>query len=480
MNKFYKYKMATPKIFVILLIICIDFVNSNNSGDYPLINNRAPRNSITIGPCTWVINRSCPDTDIKFYLFTRSNRHDRQFIHIDETKSKSNLSESFFNPRNPTKIIIHGYNSDMYLGPLISMKEEYLQIRDYNLFYVDWSILATGPCYFSAVHNTRHAGNCIGQLVQRILDEGSANIHLIGFSLGAHVPNYVAQNVGSFIIPRITGLDPAMPLFITASKDNKLDSSDAAFVDAFHTNAFVQGKIERCGHADFYMNGGIIQPGCENNPFACSHHRAADYYTESIRSVKNFWGWPCSSYISYLLGLCPPTNNLFEAGENCNTNTEGMFIVSTNGERPFAKGKWPEYIKKNLKNDPIVNSPYNLYNKRINQPMTIDEWGKLDYSFNNLESNHQVNYNPDFMGIYSQNYNEDETNEIADILRQNSDVELKLNLWKLRKISDTESDTKRDSLNDKIYNNNKNSNKINENIPENDFTVFGLPIINEH
>lgn len=62
-----------------------------------------------------------------------------------------------------------------------------------------------------------------------------------------------------------SGLDPAMPLFITASAENKLDPSDAEYVDIIHTNAIVQGKLERCGHADFYMNGGIIQPGCFNS-----------------------------------------------------------------------------------------------------------------------------------------------------------------------------------------------------------------------
>lgn len=53
-----------------------------------------------------------------------------------------------------------------------------------------------------------------------------------------------------------------MPLFITAPASEKLDASDAAYVDVIHTNALVQGKLERCGHADFYMNGGIMQPGC--------------------------------------------------------------------------------------------------------------------------------------------------------------------------------------------------------------------------
>lgn len=49
---------------------------------------------------------------------------------------------------------------------------------------------------------------------------------------------------------------------MTVSKDEKLDASDANFVDVIHTNALLQGKIERCGHVDFYMNGGVMQPGC--------------------------------------------------------------------------------------------------------------------------------------------------------------------------------------------------------------------------
>lgn len=51
---------------------------------------------------------------------------------------------------------------------------------------------------------------------------------------------------------------------MTVSNEEKLDPSDADFVDVIHTNALLQGKIERCGHADFYMNGGVMQPGRKN------------------------------------------------------------------------------------------------------------------------------------------------------------------------------------------------------------------------
>jgi len=59
-----------------------------------------------------------------------------------------------------------------------------------------------------------------------------------------------------------SGLDPAMPFFATLNTDQKLDARDAFFVDVIHTNALVQGKIEACGDVDFYVNGGITQPGC--------------------------------------------------------------------------------------------------------------------------------------------------------------------------------------------------------------------------
>ena len=61
------------------------------------------------------------------------------------------------------------------------------------------------------------------------------------------------------------GLDPALPLFTTPFNDSKLDKSDADFVDVLHTDALKEGKVETCGHIDFYVNGGIEQPGCKSS-----------------------------------------------------------------------------------------------------------------------------------------------------------------------------------------------------------------------
>jgi Na+-transporting NADH:ubiquinone oxidoreductase subunit NqrB len=30
------------------------------------------------------------------------------------------------------------------------------------------------------------------------------------------------------------------------------------------------------------------------------------YFAESVTSERGFWGWQCSGFMSFLLGLCPP------------------------------------------------------------------------------------------------------------------------------------------------------------------------------
>lgn len=83
----------------------------------------------SLGPCTWVVNKNCPDDNIRFYLFTNKNSKDRQLIHVDSTWETSNISSSYFDPAHPVKVIIHGYNSDMFLTPLIEMKEGLSRMR---------------------------------------------------------------------------------------------------------------------------------------------------------------------------------------------------------------------------------------------------------------------------------------------------------------------------------------------------------------
>ena len=91
------------------------------------------------------------------------------------------------------------------------------------------------------------------------------DVHILGHSLGAHIAGYAgAASFGA--IGRITGLDPARPAFeapVFKGQKDRLDPTDAEYVDVIHSCAGTAGFVRAVGHADFYPNGGSFrQPGC--------------------------------------------------------------------------------------------------------------------------------------------------------------------------------------------------------------------------
>ena len=65
------------------------------------------------------------------------------------------------------------------------------------------------------------------------------DVHIIGHSMGAHIASYAANSLPN--LPRITGLDPAGPMFANMPPAVRLDEKDAKFVDVVHTNEGVAG-----------------------------------------------------------------------------------------------------------------------------------------------------------------------------------------------------------------------------------------------
>ncbi|XP_032674863.1 uncharacterized protein LOC116845832 isoform X2 [Odontomachus brunneus] len=328
---------ARRRTLLAFLLIAVGLSATASAQTY-VVSNTLDDKDYFMGPCLVNTKQTCPDEEVTFYLYTKHNPDVGQQLLVNATGS--NLAETNFVATLPTKIIIHGYNSDMQLSYLVDIRNEYLKRGSYNLIAVDWHRLAVTPCYPVAVHNIPHVGDCLAQMVERLRDYEATDIHMIGFSLGAHVPAFAANTLRPYQLPRITGLDPAMPLFVTVNKDEKLDASDAEFVDVLHTNAFIQGKIEPSGHIDFYMNGGVNQPGCweQRNPFGCDHHRAASYFAESINSRIGFWSWPCPGFVAYLLGLCPPRFPAVLMGEDVNRRYRGFHLVKTKAQSPYAEG----------------------------------------------------------------------------------------------------------------------------------------------
>lgn len=127
--------------------------------------------------------------------------------------------------------------------------------------------------YPLAANNTRQVGEYFGKFLEFLGRESNLeykDVHICGHSLGSHVAGYAGAYLDGRV-GRITGLDPASPLFETPAgvvdPDSRLDSTDAQFVDVIHTSGPAFGFIAPLGHADFYPNQGKFpQPGCSFQP----------------------------------------------------------------------------------------------------------------------------------------------------------------------------------------------------------------------
>ncbi|KAI5750754.1 hypothetical protein M8J77_001006 [Diaphorina citri] len=279
--------------------------------------------------------------DVKFMLYTRKNPKDPE---VRSMTAECKPVFKHFKPSRRTKILVHGFgdNSDESLMfPLL--RDAYLEKDDYNIFTVDWSPLAKVPWYNSAARNTMPVGIHTARFIDHLIDSTGADardVHLVGFSLGAHVVGMAGKHVKSRQIRHVTGLDPAQVLFTKSGPDERLDASHAEWVDVVHTSGGYLGFSSSLGHRDFYPNGGDWpQPGCTWDYAAvCSHRRAYYYYAEAIRNHgKGFTAVSCPSYEYFEKGECKAMDNatLPMGLNNFDSPAKGSFYFETNPEEPF-------------------------------------------------------------------------------------------------------------------------------------------------
>uniref|UniRef100_T1IMD4 Lipase domain-containing protein n=1 Tax=Strigamia maritima TaxID=126957 RepID=T1IMD4_STRMM len=296
----------------------------------------------------------------KFLLTTRSNPTQPEMIHY------SNMSvPSVINMMRPLKVIIHGFGSSCRRLWAREMKEALLKSDNINILCVEWESGASLPNYVQAAANTKLVGRQLALLIAELTARGitdPSQVHLIGFSLGAHVAGFTGKQVAN--ISRISGLDPAAPLFEGYGSQFRLDPGDARFVDVIHSNGdrLLKGGLgafEPMGHVDFYPNGGKAQAGC-NNLFVgalsdlflyrsrseedsrslCNHRRAYKFFTESIDANCHMRGFACTDFERFLRGKCFTCGS---TGEQCgdmgihanHTLGRGKFYLITRDTEPL-------------------------------------------------------------------------------------------------------------------------------------------------
>ncbi|KAJ8390625.1 hypothetical protein AAFF_G00102310 [Aldrovandia affinis] len=244
---------------------------------------------------------------VKMLLYTRDN------LDCGLELSPHRLADTpLLNLTRRTTFVIHGYrptgSPPVWMGELV---RQLIAQEDMNVLVVDWNRGAANVNYLIAVSNTHKTAENLTGFIQNMQENGASlnSIHMIGVSLGAHISGFVGAHFNGEI-GRITALDPAGPKFTGTPPEDRLDPTDAQFVDVLHTDMDALGFREPLGHIDFYANGGADQPGCPKTIFSgkeyfvCDHQRSVFLFLRSLNKTCNITAYPCSTYSDFLDGKC--------------------------------------------------------------------------------------------------------------------------------------------------------------------------------
>lgn len=272
-----------------------------------------------------------------------------KIVHLDgdnvktypiDTAYVSLTQPAVFDITKQTKIIIHGYNDNSQSAVPLGLAQAYNEKKMFNVLLVDAEEMLN-KWYILSVHNARLVGKRLANLLANLENYGASaeDFHILGISLGAHIAGWTGKYFRQYkkhSLGRITGLDPAGPCFSHAFSDQRLDKTDAQYVDVVHSNRLIQGVIEPLGHSDYYINGGgPTQPGCFMP--SCSHLRAAEVYIESIRNPKSFVGVRCESWEQFLKNACVH-DDYAVLGYGSSSATRGLYYLRTSSNSPYGLG----------------------------------------------------------------------------------------------------------------------------------------------
>ncbi|KAJ8277379.1 hypothetical protein GJAV_G00074530 [Gymnothorax javanicus] len=243
--------------------------------------------------------------------------------------SPESLNDCQFNTTSKTFLVIHGWTVsgmfESWVAKLVAALYE--REQDANVIVVDWLNTAQNH-YVVAAQSTKLVGQVVAHCIDWLKETTNLtaeNLHLIGYSLGAHVAGFAGSHTSNKV-GRITGLDPAGPDFEGAHAHHRLSPDDAHFVDVLHT--FTRGSLglsigiqQPVGHVDIYPNGGSFQPGCNlrgalerianfgilavTDAIKCEHERSIHLFIDSLLNEQEAsQAYSCASSDMFDRGVC--------------------------------------------------------------------------------------------------------------------------------------------------------------------------------
>lgn len=110
----------------------------------------------------------------------------------------NSVRNSHYRANRGTVVIVHGWNNNgnTQMNPLI--RSAFLAVQDVNVIVVDWHRLANSN-YNTAAAGVPDVGRALGNFLVWLINNAGGNwnqVHLIGFSLGAHVVGNAGRQAG--------------------------------------------------------------------------------------------------------------------------------------------------------------------------------------------------------------------------------------------------------------------------------------------
>uniref|UniRef100_A0A8B9H5Q8 Phospholipase A1 member A n=1 Tax=Astyanax mexicanus TaxID=7994 RepID=A0A8B9H5Q8_ASTMX len=249
---------------------------------------------------TWLEYKQGTKVLVQYLLLTRKNA-DCASLFTQDCLNHTQQHTAYFNSTLNTIVIIHGYRAIGSKPSWVSgLAQALLQQEDVNVVVVDW-IYGASFAYNLVVENYKEVSVQISVLINQLTVRELYSIFFLLLLLFISF-NPLMCNMG---------LDPAGPMFKNADPFDRLDPSDAMFVEAIHTDSDYFGISIPVGHVDFFLNGGMDQTGCARSRFAsmygyviCDHMRALHVYMSALNGTCALTGIPCSSYEEFLDGRC--------------------------------------------------------------------------------------------------------------------------------------------------------------------------------
>ncbi|XP_038206288.1 lipase member H-B-like [Zerene cesonia] len=218
----------------------------------------------------------------------------------------------------------------------------------YNVLLLDTNLFTTMQ-YPRAARFMRAVGKNTAKMLAELTEYGldPKKLEIVGLSLGGQTASFIAKHyrkLKGLSVSRLTGLDPAGPCFRNLGPEERIDKSDADFVEIVATNIDGYGMAAPVGHVNFYVNGGEYQPGDVLWTFCnviCSHIRSYFVWIAALRNPNSFIGLQCDSVQSAREKNCyerqPRITNVL--GLNCDKSKEGIFYLNTDNKYPYYLGK---------------------------------------------------------------------------------------------------------------------------------------------